>query len=91
MYLAYMQGVHSEWQDEVVMYSDVNPTTLHNNPSTVVAFQEMARQKLVGNKDAPAYMLQLFCDLTKPPQPGDIFGRCSKSRAKETGAHCTVL
>jgi len=51
----------------------------------VAAFQEMARQKLVGCKDAPAYMLQMFCDLTKPPQPGDIFGRCSKAHAKETG------
>jgi len=69
----------------VVFYSDANPHTLCNNPATVQAFQDMARQKLVGCKDAPAYMLQMFCDLTKPPMPGDIFGRCSKAHAKETG------
>jgi len=77
--------VHTQWQDEGVLYSDLHPTTGHNNPATVAAYQEMARQKLVGCKDAPAFMLQMFCDLTKPPQPGDIFGRCNKAHAKETG------
>jgi hypothetical protein len=69
----------------VVIYSDVDPVTLRNNPVTVQAFQDMAKQKLVGCKDAPAYMLQMLCDLTAPPQSGDIFGRCSKAHAKETG------
>lgn len=56
-----------------------------NAAATVNAFQEQARQKLIGCKDAPAYMLQLMCDLTKPPQPGDMFGRCSRVKAKESG------
>jgi hypothetical protein len=58
---------------------------LVQNPATVLAYQELARQKLLYNKDAPAYMLQLFCDLTKPPLPGDLFGRCMRSNAKESG------
>jgi hypothetical protein len=91
-----LQGVHTLWQDDVVMYTDqpssASSTNSHSddappvpNPAIVQAYQELARQKLLYSKDAPAYMLQLFCDLTKPPLPGDEFGRCTRAKAKETG------
>lgn len=79
------QGVHTQWQDDIIMYSELGSNGTTNSSATVNAFQELARQKLIGCKDAPAYMLQLMCDLTKPPQAGDIFGRCSRVKAKETG------
>jgi hypothetical protein len=95
-----VQGVHTLWQDDVVMYTDQPPISASStagshdtngdaspvpHPATVLAYQELARQKLLYSKDAPAYMLQLFCDLTKPPLPGDVFGRCTRAKAKETG------
>jgi hypothetical protein len=91
--------VHTLWQDDVVMFTDPpsgNTSTSNGappvqNPATVLAYQELARQKLLYNKDAPAYMLQLFCDLTKPPLPGDLFGRCMRAKAKETGALCAIF
>ena len=33
-------------------------------------------------------MLQLICSLTQAPQPGDLYGRCSKTRNKEPGWNC---
>lgn len=86
-YSLLIQGVHTLWQDEVVFFADITSVTEGAQfPTTVKAFQDLARQKLLYSKDAPIIMTHMFAELTKAPQQGDIYGRCSRAKARETGA-----
>ena len=86
------QGKHTLWEDDITMFCDSSNLNGNGNGAALAgAFQEMTRQKLISCKDAPATVLQIYCDLTKPSVSGDNYGRCNKVKSNETGKNIDVL
>jgi hypothetical protein len=80
------QAAHTLWQDDIVLYADVTTAAEGaQHPAVVQSFQDLARQKLLYSKDAPIIMTHMFGELTRPPLQGDVFGRISRAKARETG------